>query len=118
VVNASRLGPPQALAPLASRLQVDVQPIDHELTSSAMQLRPGVRWWWGVRNDPPVKFAACYLCGETVAEWGSWRPISEVAVSAILLHRGTHRGGRGSDPGDPADGMSPPASQYRHGGPK
>lgn len=71
----------------AAKLQGDTVPGDYDLARYARELRPGVRWWWGVRKVGERRGAYCYLCGLMVVSWDTRYPMTEAAKSAVIEHR-------------------------------
>lgn len=93
--------------PRAAILQGDLVPLDLVLRDRARELRPAVRWWWGVRRQSAGSDGAlCYLCGRVVTTWTSIHPMTRAAVYDVQDHR-WHDHGDVVPPGTTTAGTSP-----------
>lgn len=89
----------------AQREQGQVTVTDLALVAPAQLRHPGVRWWWGERQQGPRRGAWCYLCERFITPGTVRAPLSRTAQAAILAHRDTAHGG-----GAPTRGSQSPAS--------
>lgn len=86
----------------AQREQGQVTVTDLALAARAQLAHPGVRWWWGEREQDGRRGAWCYLCERFITPGTVRAPLSRAAQAAILDHRNAAHGGgltpRGSQP--------------------
>jgi len=76
--------------PAARDLQLVADDQDDQLTAMAQARRPGVKHWWGRRQEPGWNGAVCYLCDGRIASWPSRWPMTEDAITAVHHHRRHH----------------------------
>lgn len=76
--------------PLARREQWYATELDAILWHRAMEARPQIAWWWGVRSDNTPRGAFCYVCEQMIHGYDVGRGLTRRARAAVMLHRLTH----------------------------
>jgi len=77
-------------ATLARREQWYATEADRILWHLAMDSRPQVAWWWGVRADPGPRGAWCYVCDRMIHGYDVGRGMTKRARKAVMAHRLEH----------------------------
>jgi hypothetical protein len=90
LMNAYVIAEGQVACPMARREQWYATEADQTLWLEAVQTRPQIVWWWGVRKDAAPRGAWCYLCDRMIHGYDVGRGMTRRARQAVMAHRYEH----------------------------